>query len=212
MRSDTSIWREATKPSWETRDPYHAWILDGDLTDEAYLRMARSFPAHLARPYPYPGGLKWNCNRTHPELMEFIESNHDWSEFFHGVAERFATPDSYSDYKFEFSFLPPGGGLRPHTDTKRKFQTGVFYFPPVDGWVPTWGGDFEVLRHQEPERRFHQKDLPPWEEVSTVKSVDYIPNRAVFMERSDRSLHGVRPTSQPEGIFRQTVTVAWLKK
>lgn len=210
MRSDTSVWHANAKTSWEISDPYHAWIVEGAIDDDAYLRMAQSFPIHLARPYDYPGGLKWNCNRTHPELAEFVESDQDWHEFFHTVADRFQPSRGYSDFKFEFSFLPPGGGLRPHTDTKRKVQTGVFYFPPSDGWLDSWGGSFEVIRHKDPEKRFGQKDLLEWSDVETFKSVCYIPNRAVFMERSDRSLHGVRPVKQPKGIFRQTVTVAWL--
>lgn len=107
--------------------------------------------------------------------------------------------------------LPSGGGLLPHTDTRRKAMTGVFYFPPV-GWKSEWGGEFEVLRHStDPDGEFDQTALVPWLEMEPVMSVQYIANRVAFMHRCGHSFHGVRPVQCPAGIFRQSVTVAWLR-
>ena len=175
-----------------------------------YKELAASFPAHLAKPFNYNGGLKMNLNRTHPELMTFLRSNKAWFEFYSTVVDRF--PQDCTGFKFEFSMLPNGGGLLPHTDTRRKATTAVFYFPSSN-WAKTYGGEFEVVRHAtDPYADYDQTELLEWKATVPIMAVPYRGNRAVVMHRNGHSFHGVRPVRCPPGVYRQTVTVCWLKE
>lgn len=204
-----SIWSDNPILHCKIQQPYSVEIWDNILCNNLYNDLVNTFPAHLAKDFNYDGGLKKNLNKTHSELMEFINSSDSWNAFFSTVAEQFFVP--HSDFKFEFSMLPCGGGLLPHTDTQRKVQTAVFYFPHSD-WKSEYGGEFEIVRStKNPYDDYSQFDFLDWVDTCKIMSVDYIPNRVILMRRNGHSFHGVRPVKCPNNLMRQSVTVAWLK-
>lgn len=203
------MWSEKPILHCKIEQPYNAEIWDGLLCEESYRKLLESFPSHLAKPFNYHGGLKTNLNRTHPELMDFFGKNKEWMDFYSSVVERFH--QKHSDFKFEFSMLPNGGGLRPHTDTVRKATTAVFYFPHKD-WERSYGGQFEIVRHKtNPYDDYSQTELLEWEDTEEIMSVPYKPNRCILMHRNGHSFHGVRQVKCPSHLVRQSVTVCWLK-
>lgn len=198
-------------------EPYKVLVADDLIPMEFYRSLMRTFPVGRARPFDYAGGLKENFNQSAPDFAEFVNGHREWLDFYNAitpivmrdVAPKMGVAEKQWFMKFEFSMLPRSGGLKPHPDGANKTMTGVFYFPPED-WLPEWGGNFEVARHKTNPYGDFTKSYTEWEDVETVLSAAYKPNRAVFMVRTPYSLHGVRPIQCPVGHKRLSLTINWI--
>lgn len=213
------MYRETTRVL-DINRPFPVRVLDNVFPTDTYAAMQASFPEHLRQRFSYEVGEKFNLNETHPHLRQFLALSLPWAEFYRWVKTpefvdtvRSVLPfdEQVIDTKFEFSMLPANGGhLLPHPDTYKKTVTLVYYFVPPE-WNSSWGGNFDVYHHlYTPSADFTSK-RPEWNEVETLVSVPYRPNRCVIMKRTNNSLHGVRPLLGPEGCFRWTVTINLLK-
>ena len=191
--------------------PYPVSVIDGCVS-------SIKFPDHLIRHFPYPGGTKSNFNQSHPEWDEWVQSD-PWMRDFVLALPALSKYLSSSlggvnvapfSPKVELSVLENGGGLLPHPDTARKAMTAVLYLADPD-WDPAWGGNFEVVRAKHrPDRDFTGMNVP-WDEVETVLSVPFVPERLCVMARTQNSLHGVRPLACPFGRRRRSITVNWMR-
>ena len=109
----------------------------------------------------------------------------------------------------EFSYLPANGGyILPHTDTEKKLVTIVIYFP--FDWNNEWGGQFCAHSHSD-------KDIDDfthlgmgnieYKDLTDIYCAEFIDNRAVVMQRSNKSIHSVKKIKGPEGTFRTSLTM-----
>lgn len=204
----------------ELNRPFPVRVLDNVFPADTYVAMWASFPEHLRQRFSYDVGEKFNLNESHPLFRQFLALSPPWAEFYRWVKTadfvetvRGVLPfdDLVTGTKFEFSMLPANGGhLLPHPDSHVKTVTLVYYFVPPD-WDSSWGGNFDIYHHlYTPSADFTAK-RPNWDEVETLASIPYRPNRCAIMKRTNNSLHGVRPLVGPEGRFRWTITINLLK-
>lgn len=196
--------------------PYNVLVLDGLIEPAHMAGLMGSWPKGLIRHFDYPGGVKRNFNQSHQEFHSFVTGDQHWSRFWNETipaikraADIAIGPMASSGIKMEFSELPNGGGLLPHPDTARKVMTAIVYFTP-DVWHPSWGGEFEVLRHKERPFDDFTNTLQRWEDVETVMAVPYVRGRVAIFHRCPWSLHGVRNVRCPAGFTRDSVTLNWL--
>lgn len=198
-------------PAGGIDSPFRVRFYDDVIEPSLYQRLLASWPAiELMRPIGAAGN-KLCFNDREGNFGDFLDANADWKVFYTEIKTRFSELCSAAvgvkggkRARFEFSWLPGiDGGLHPHPDTKKKIATAVIYMEP--DWDPSWGGGFEALRHlTTPDADF--TDLRPgWDEVETVLTVPLKPRRMLFMQRTNNSLHGVRPTMSPRP--RRSLTV-----
>ncbi len=173
--------------------------------------MLETFPSD-GMTYLKAAGHKFSLNDRSDEFHTYIADKPEWKNLYDWIRAEFprlceeaiGVKSRKESVRFEFSSLPPDdGGLWPHPDTAKKVATAVMYMEP--DWTPEWGGGFEALRHlAEPDADFTNR-RPSWDEVETVLNVPVAPRRILFMQRTNNSLHGVRPlTSQRP---RRSITV-----
>lgn len=83
----------------------------------------------------------------------------------------------------------PGYSIGPHTDTTDKLITGLFYLPLTDEDAEQ-GTILFKSDIPDPGGKGHRFGKP----YTPTKTVPYVPNTALFFERTDWSFHGVMPT------------------
>lgn len=109
----------------------------------------------------------------------------------------------------EFSYLPANGGhILPHTDTPKKLITIVIYFP--FDWNKEWGGEFCAHSHLNKKiEDFTNLSMGniQYKDLNDIYCPEFIDNRGVIMQRSNKSIHSVKKIKGPEGIFRTSLTI-----
>lgn len=197
--------------------PYKVRFYDDALHWKEWQKLAASFPPDELLKANSAGYKNRLCCRDGELFEQAMAARPEWKEFWLYLRE--AMPEicakvmgvnvTKNTVRFEWSALPgDGGDVSPHPDTKKKAITAVMYFN--EDWDQEWGGAFEVLKHKtRPNDDFSSYD-PPWDEVETVWAVPNISNRIVFMQRTNNSLHGVRPIHAP--VSRKTITVNLIGK
>ena len=205
--------RHRLKP---TDDPYPFRVFDNIIDPELWSELANRFPPDdVLVPMESVGHKAHLAADVEPkEFQAFLAKEPLWAKFVADVYDGFDVacglvfPELVLRKKairFEFSGLyPDGGGIYPHPDTPKKLVTLVLYFN--EDWDNEWGGQFEVLRHKERPNDDFSNKRTSWDEVETVFAVPVVPNRGVFMYRTNNSLHGVRPIQSAE-FTRRTITV-----
>ncbi len=191
-------------------DPFQVRVFDEFLLPDIYNVLSSTFPTHGFRSMDDIGN-KIHLNESHDEFAPFMKGHTIWGDFYNwcidgsleAVVRDSLEIGEITSTRFEFSILPSNGGkLNPHPDTNKKKATVVFYFPP-EGWQLDWGGGFEILRLKE---RALNMRKPTAEDVVTLATVDYEPNRVVIMRKSHNSWHQVRTIGGPPGRQRRSVT------
>lgn len=207
-----------------TNKYFRTFAIDGFFPHAVYQRLLETFPArHLAHPL-MEVGVKYNLNESHSNVMQaFPDTSPEWVTFYQKcknipsmqhILAFLGIDVEFHLSKFEFSWLPADGGcVYPHPDTPRKVATLVFMFPPRE-WEKEWGGGFECYKHK---TRSMKEDFSGfrethWDNMETIETFDYVPNRVIVFHRSNCSLHGVRPCRGPRDIYRQSVTVNFINK
>lgn len=84
----------------------------------------------------------------------------------------------------------PGYSIVPHTDTSDKLFTGLVYLPDTDEDAAQ-GTVLMKCEEPDPAGKGHKFDDSKYR---PVKTIPYVPNTALFFERTDLSYHAVRPT------------------
>jgi hypothetical protein len=103
---------------------------------------------------------------------------------------------------FEFSRLPAGAYLTPHTDKLGKLASLLFYFPHPE-WRDAYQGNTEFYAPTDPSmrRNWSNRHLD-FDGVKPFLSVDFKPNTLVGFVKTADSYHGVREISCPDGLER----------
>lgn len=193
--------------------PFRVKFFDAVVDQAIYERLLATFPTEESMQPLDAVGRKYSLNDRNDSFAGFIAHRPEWQNLHRWFRAEFArlcnevlgvTTEGRARVRFEFSSLPgDDGGLYPHPDTEKKVATAVLYCEP--DWQAEWGGGFEALRHlTDPDADFTNR-RPSWEEVETILTVPVTPRRILFMQRTNNSLHGVRPLHA--GRARHSVTV-----
>jgi 2OG-Fe(II) oxygenase superfamily len=109
--------------------------------------------------------------------------------------------------QFEFSRLPRGSFVPPHTDAPDKLVSLLLYFPDP-AWREHYGGntDFYRPKRSELEHNWDNRRVPV-EELVPFHSSRFAPNRLVGFLKSENSYHGVNPITCPDGMARNSLNI-----
>lgn len=111
--------------------------------------------------------------------------------------------DRATQIAYEWSAMPPGSHLTPHTDKCAKLVTFVWHFPEKN-WDPQFKGATQFLK---PRNRRHNVNWSnfklPFNEVERVHVSEVKSNRLVMFAKTGNSWHAVAPIECPEGITRR---------
>ncbi len=197
------LYIDPTHPTGSTDDPYRVRWFDDVIDTAPYWQLCKGFPGDTMLG-THSIGLKNRLCSSDSEFNPFVASSRHWSllcaelgdGFGHLCTQVLGLPLIGDRVQIEFSSLPAcGGEVAPHPYTPKKIATAVLFLEPC--WQLEWGGAFEVLRHKiTPDADFSHKVIP-WDEVDTVTEVHVKPARMLFMQRTNNSLHGVRPLHSP---------------
>jgi Rps23 Pro-64 3,4-dihydroxylase Tpa1-like proline 4-hydroxylase len=111
--------------------------------------------------------------------------------------------DRATQIAYEWSAMPPGALVNPHTDKCAKLATFVWHFPEQN-WKPEYSGPTQFFK---PKSRKHDVNWSnfklPFDEVETLHSSDAKANRLVMFAKTANSWHAVPPIECPEGVSRR---------
>ena len=109
---------------------------------------------------------------------------------------------------YQFSLLPRGGAVVPHTDAPRKLVSLLLYFRDPE-WQDAWGGGTEFYVPLDPgkARKWGPTERIPFEELETIATTEFRGNRLAGFVRSASSHHGVRPVACPMGMARKALLI-----
>ena len=200
--------------SFQQTDPY-PWINPaGLLTDAGYDRLLNNLPA-LEQMTPMFGIQRSHGQRAHDryalEYSDDLNIDDSWHQF---VAE--LKGDRYQKFirqmfgrgRFQFNFhwhyAPRGASVSPHCDATRKLGSHIFYFSSPENWHPDWGGDTLIL---DDGGRFSRKSAPDFKDFDHAYAGESMGNYSLLFQRQERSWHGVREITCPEGYYRKVFIV-----
>lgn len=112
--------------------------------------------------------------------------------------------------RFEFSMMGgEGGHIRPHTDVPRKLITIVFSMFNPGEWDSAWGGSTDVVWPKDKRKIYNEGNKYfEFDEVDTLKKMEFNPNQAVIFIKTWNSWHAVSPLHAPSNErLRKTLTV-----
>ena len=195
------------------RDPFPHGVIDDAVADpEKY-----AFPSHLIGDYRQMTGRGFNKHHLNEKHSEFAGAiaHEPWKMFYrwvtiggfkywcyNGFQKQISAvipkPKSGAFPQMEFSAVPAAGGvLTPHTDSKHKILTVVWYHSGYPAGTKILSGE-------------PRKKSEPWADENRtmlVRELAWRPNRMIFFLKTDASWHSVGPLDGPEGEFRNTVTL-----
>jgi hypothetical protein len=124
---------------------------------------------------------------------------------------------NYIRYSFEFSYMENGAYIPPHTDSKNKVISMIFYFadPEIDWFNYSCGTSFFKLN------KGARSEFKSWESVhlegqmledfyeqsSVFHRSEFKPNKFLLFIKSDISWHEVKPIQLPKNISRKAFIV-----
>ena len=104
---------------------------------------------------------------------------------------------------YEWSAMPPGSLLTPHTDKCAKLVTFVWHFPEKN-WRAQYKGATQFLK---PRNRRHSINWSnfklPFDQMEKLHVSEVKPNRLVMFAKTGNSWHAVAPIECPEGVTRR---------
>jgi hypothetical protein len=112
--------------------------------------------------------------------------------------------------RFEFAMMGGDGGyIKPHTDMPRKLITIVFSMTKPGEWNSSWGGSTDVVWPKDPRNLYNEGNKYfDFEQVNTLKKMEFNSNQAVIFVKTWNSWHAVSPLKAPSGEnLRKTLTV-----
>ena len=108
---------------------------------------------------------------------------------------------------YEFSRLPQGALLTPHTDKWTKVLSLLLYLPPP-GWRKEYGGSTELYA---PKNKAHIHNWSnrhlDFDKVDVIFQADYSPNTLFGFVKTRDLFHGVSPILCPDGMERLTFNI-----
>jgi len=207
--------------SFQQTRPY-PWINPaGLLTDEAYQRLLKGLPT-IEQMTPSFGKQRSHGQKSHDryalEYDEKLDIDSAWHEFvaelkgsrYYAFAKRTFGRGRFK-FDFHWHYAPRGSSVSPHCDANRKLGSHIFYFSTPDNWDPSWGGDTVIL---DDHGRFPRESAPEFDDFDKSYSGKSIGNYSLLFQRQERSWHGVREITCPEGLYRKVFIVVindWLR-
>lgn len=125
-----------------------------------------------------------------------------------GLEDRL-TKKPYLSTRFEFSMLNGDGGyLLPHTDSPSKVITLVLTICKKGEWDVSYGGGTAINSPIDDKKYFNYlNEQLKFEEVTTLKTVEFEPNQIMLFIKTFNSLHSVSPVKAPKYSLRRTITI-----
>lgn len=194
--------------------PY-PWINpEGFLTDEGHARLIATMPP-VEICTPIIGKARSHGQKPHDryalEYHEDLNIDRAWHDFIDELkGERYKKfiQQMFGRGRFQFNFhwhyAPAGGSVSPHCDAVRKLGSHIFYLNTQENWDPSWGGDTLIL---DDNGRFDRKSAPEFEDFDQAWSGTSMGNTSLLFQRQERSWHGVREITCPEGKYRKVFIV-----
>lgn len=201
--------------------PY-PWINPaGLLTDAGYARLIEGLPK-VDQMIPSFGKKRSHGQKSHDryglEYHDDLELDPAWHEFiaelrgprYYNFAKRLFGRGRFS-FDFHWHYAPAGCSVSPHCDANRKLGSHIFYFNTSDDWDASWGGETLIL---DDEGQFERESAPEFDEFKRSYSGESMGNFSLLFQREERSWHGVREVTCPEGHYRKVFIVVindWLR-
>jgi hypothetical protein len=189
--------RIAAAPMCET--PWRHLHVTEVFPADFYARLVRGLPKpHQLQPLSYKTTMRHVMNFYDDMGVTNTKVPPQWcevrDELFDPLREileaRFGIRGSY--IRGSVVYDRPGYELGPHTDMPDTTITALFYLPKDDS---TKHMGTVLVRGRDPDRAGRDHAWGP--EFSPVVEVPYVPNSALFFQRTDASFHAVRKTDQP---------------
>lgn len=206
---------EALDPeAFQNTEPYPWANPAGLLTEAGYQRLMDTLPT-IEQMTPVFGVQRSHGQRPHDRYALEYHENLDVAPAWHAFVAELRS-DRYKRFihrmfgrgRFRFNFhwhyAPRGASVSPHCDSTRKLGSHIFYFSSSDNWDPSWGGDTLIL---DDNGRFSRKSAPEFEEFDHAYAGESIGNYSLLFQRQERSWHGVREITCPEGYYRKVFIV-----
>lgn len=205
-------------------DPFNLVVFDEFLNKEVYNKIKANFPQanyQLMKGNNFKYQIHSHAKNDNNNVFEKVINEKvilrdfynylQTKEFYGTICEFFPILHDarIKHTNLEFSYLPANGGfILPHTDTSKKLVTIVIYFP--FNWQKEWGGEFCAHSHSNKEiEDFTDLSMGKIEysDLTDIYCPEFVDNRGVVMQRSNKSIHSVKKISGPEGVFRTSLTM-----
>jgi hypothetical protein len=194
--------------------PY-PWINPaGLLTDAGYERLLATLPGTELMT-PNFGKARSHGQKPHDryalEYREGLDVDDAWHEFvgelmdepYYQFVKRLFGRGRFK-FNFHWHYTPKGASVSPHCDATRKLGSHIFYFNAPGNWDPNWGGDTVIL---DDGGRFSRKSAPGFADFDAAYAGESAGNYSLLFQRQERSWHGVRELTCPEGYYRKVFIV-----
>jgi len=196
-------------------DPYPCINPAGLLTEEAWQHLREHLP-DLSALSPSFGRSRYHGQASHDRyVLEYdpgLRTVHPaWHEFvselngpvYRRFLQRMCGRKSLR-LNMHWHYTPRGCSVSPHCDALHKLGSHIFYFNDKDDWDEAWGGQTLVL---DDGGRFKPGSAPGFDDFDRIISSTCMGNYSTFFIRRNRSWHGVRELTCPEGSFRKVFIV-----
>lgn len=186
----------------------------GLLTQAGYERLSATLPS-IEQMTPMFGIQRSHGQKAHDryaleyrEGLDIDDAWHDFAAELMGKRYRAFIKRLFGRGRFQFNlhwhYAPRGASVSPHCDATRKLGSHIFYFSNADNWDANWGGDTQIL---DDGGRFSRKSAPDFEDFDHAYAGESMGNYSLLFQRQERSWHGVREITCPEGHFRKVFIV-----
>lgn len=210
--------------------PYPIGLSSNVFEIETYNKLVNSFPDESL--FKHMGGAynKYSLSEVNnpQQYQDFVSSVDVWRQFHKYVKSQQFFVDVLSIFKkfevnvdlkksdvlksrFEFSSLPSGGYLDPHTDIPSKIITLVLPMVSDDSWNLNWDGSTRILSPIDPFKN-HQDYKCAESEFEMVDRHLYLSNACTLFMKTFNSWHSVRVADHGTKVMRRTLTVNIEKK
>jgi len=104
---------------------------------------------------------------------------------------------------YEWSAMPNGSLIKPHTDKCAKLVTFVWHFPEKN-WKLNYQGNTVFYKAKNPRHDVNWSNFKvPFDDVVVLESANAKANRLIMFAKTGNSWHGVPPIECPEGVMRR---------
>ena len=200
--------------SFRSQTPY-PWVNPvGLVTDDGYERLRETLP-DVSLFISHFGETRVSGQQNHDRFSlpyrDDLSVAAPWKAFvaeLRGTAYQTFVRRLIGARSFELSFVwhytPQGCSVSPHCDSRRKLGSHIFYFNTEQDWDPAWGGETLIL---DDGGRFEHRSAPQFEDFEHIAATEALGNRSLLFARKERSWHGVRPLTCPQGLLRKIFIV-----
>ncbi|MGQ4808285.1 hypothetical protein NKDENANG_01666 [Candidatus Entotheonellaceae bacterium PAL068K] len=132
-----------------------------------------------------------------PEVWQsFLQELNEGSEYRDFIASMLGVDDFRMRYAWHIGVT--NSEVSPHSDSRQKLGTHIFYFNTDDDWDTAWGGELLVLGGKLTKAR-----NPDFDEFLTAHPVPFLNNRSFLFKNTTDAWHGVKAFTCPEGRYRR---------